>query len=207
MAQGLFSRRRALQHLGLLMGTAAGQSFLASWLAPDLLAAQAEPHHLHSIAPAAPAAYAPQFFKPQEFRNLEILTEMIIPRDEKPGAQDARVADYIDFLTFSAAEFEPEMQKAWVKGMALLERLSHDQHGKAFAELSQEQRHALLTAMSLPEIDPQAHHDGYEFFLLVKGATVEGFYSSRIGLLEVLEYKGLSFLTSFPGCTHPEHQT
>ena len=46
-----------------------------------------------------------------------------------------------------------------------------------------------------------------EFYRLVKEMTVEGFYSSRVGLMDVLEYKGLTFLPEFPGCTHPEHQT
>jgi hypothetical protein len=36
---------------------------------------------------------------------------------------------------------------------------------------------------------------------------VEGFYTSRVGLVDVLGYKGLAFLSEFPGCTHPEHQT
>ena len=33
--------------------------------------------------------------------------------------------------------------------------------------------------------DPQAKHEGFAFFRLVKETTVEGFYSSRIGLMDV----------------------
>jgi len=60
-----------------------------------------------------------------------------------------------------------------------------------------------------PERDRGAgpKHPGYAFYQLVKGMTVEGFYTSRIGLIDVLEYQGLTFLSEFPGCTHPEHQT
>jgi hypothetical protein len=30
--------------------------------------------------------------------------------------------------------------------------------------------------------------------------TVEGFYTSRVGLIDVLGYKGLAILSEFPGC-------
>jgi len=35
--------------------------------------------------------------------------------------------------------------------------------------------------------------------------TVRAFYTSRVGLIDVLEYKGNTYLTEFPGCAHPEH--
>lgn len=206
-----YSRRSALKHIGLLMATAAGQDFLAGWLPSSNIFA-ANPAHMgamhqaeDSTTPAAP--YVPRFFDSQQFLNIEILTEMIIPRDDKPGAKDARVADYIDFLVFSAAEFEPGMQTDWKAGLALLEGLSQKEFGGTFAQISDEQRNRLLTEMSLPETDPKAQHEGFAFFRLVKDATVEGFYTSRAGLMEALEYQGLTYLTTFPGCTHPEHQS
>lgn len=193
------------------MASVAGQEFLAGWLlSPNVLAASSPSmpgmHHMAEAARPS-AAYVPQFFKPQEFSNIEILTEMIIPRDDKPGAKDARVADYIDFLVFSSAEFRPGMQKEWSDGLVVLEQSCQKEFGHAFADLTDEQRHNLLTAMSLPEIDAHAQHEGFAFFRLLKETTVDGFYTSRAGLIDALEYKGLSFLTEFPGCTHPEHQS
>jgi len=210
MGREPYSRRTALKHLGVLMASVAGQEFLAGWLPSGKLFA-AKPAHMRAMqetddtTPAPP--YVPQFFNSQECNNGEILSEMIIPRDDKPGAKDARVADYIDFLVFSSAEFEPAMQTEWKDGLALLERLSQKEFGDAFAKISGEQRTSLLTAMSLPESDPNAKHEGFEFFRLAKEATVEGFYTSRVGLMDALEYKGLTYLSSFPGCNHPEHQS
>jgi hypothetical protein len=193
------------------MACVAGQEFLAGWLPSGKLLG-ANPAHMRAMqesedttTPAAP--YVPQFFNSQEFHNIEILSEMIIPHDDKPGAKDARVADYIDFLVFASAEFEPAMQTEWKDGLVLLEQLSQKEFGDAFAKISDEQRIRLLTAMSLPESDPNAKHQGFAFFRLAKEATVEGFYTSRVGLMEALEYKGLTYLSSFPGCTHPEHQS
>src|SRR5439155_510231 len=68
-------------------------------------------------------------------------------------------------------------------------------------------RETLLTEMSSPERDHTAQHPGFAFYRLIKSMTVEGFYTSRVGLIDVLGYKGLDALSEFPGCTHPEHQT
>lgn len=215
MADTLVSRRKTLKYLGLVAATAGGQEFLASWL-PSARARAASPdagamHGMHHAPEAQETAapYVPQFFKPQEFQTVEILTEMIIPTDDKPGATEARVADYIDFVVFAAAEFEPSLQREWSEGLAWLGQASKEKYGKGFREASSSDREKLLMEASLPERDPRlaATHPGFKFYRLVKDMTVEGFYSSRVGLIDVLEYKGLSFLSEFPGCTHPEHQT
>ncbi len=205
-------RRSALKYFGFLSGSTAGLEFLSNWL----------PHGSGSLASPAPAGlvnlagnsqgaasaspaepYSPRFFKLDEFRTVEILTEMIIPTDDQPGAREAKVANYIDFVVYSASEFEPSLQKQWIDGLAELNRESGQKYGKRFPELSGSQREAMLTAMSLPEHDPHAEHPGFPFYRTLKGMTVEAFYSSKVGLIDVLGYKGLAFLLSFPGCTNP----
>jgi hypothetical protein len=42
------------------------------------------------------------------------------------------------------------------------------------------------------------------FFRLVKNLTADGYYTSRIGLIEELGYSGNTMLARFPGCTVPE---
>ena len=209
-----FSRRAALKYLGALAATAAGRDFLAAWLPlpvvhaddqKDLLAIHAT-HHA-SPDPEGSGPYKPQFFKPDQFHTVELLTEMIIPTDDQPGAKEAKVADYIDFVVFSAAQFEPSLQREWTEGVALLDRESQKQFGKPFRLAPEAGRLALLTEMSAPEHDANAHHDGYSFFRLVKDMTVEGFYTSKIGLIDVLNYQGMNYFADFPGCTHPEHQS
>lgn len=43
------------------------------------------------------------------------------------------------------------------------------------------------------------------FFRLLKNLTADGYYTSRIGLLDELGYKGNTALPQFPSCTVPEH--
>jgi len=42
-------------------------------------------------------------------------------------------------------------------------------------------------------------------FRLIKNLTADGYYTSRVGLLEELGYTGNTMLASFPACTVPEH--
>jgi hypothetical protein len=152
------------------------------------------------------APYVPQFFKADEFKTVKLLTELIIPTDDQPGAKEAQVGEYIDFVVFSSGELLPSLQREWRDGLILLDRESQKQFGKTFPMSSAGDRVALLTEMSLPERDPNAGHEGYGFFRLVKEMTVEGFYTSKIGLIDVLDYQGMNYQGEFPGCTHPEHQ-
>lgn len=149
--------------------------------------------------------YVLRFFKPAEFRTVGILTEMIIPSDDgKPGAREAKVANYIDFVVYSAAEFEPTLQKQWIEGLGALNELSSKKYGSPVSDISPSQREEMLTEISLPEHDPKARHPLFPFYKLLKSMTLEAFFTSRPGLIDFLGYKGLTFLTSFPGCTRPE---
>jgi hypothetical protein len=214
MADHQISRRGALKYLGVLSASVAGREFLASWL--PLFAASADGNkalvpisamHHQDSEPEPVAAYAPQVFSAEEFETVQILAALIIPTDDTPGAKEAQVANYIDFVVFSAAEFAPEMQKDWIDGLKLLDVESQRQFGKAFRSATEAQRLKLLTEMSEPEHDPKLKHEGYEFFSTVKDMTVEGFYTSKIGLIDVLDYQGMNYMADFPGCTHPQHQT
>lgn len=40
---------------------------------------------------------------------------MIIPTDDEPGAKEAKVGDYIDFVVFSAQEFKPSLGRELAK--------------------------------------------------------------------------------------------
>ena len=47
---------------------------------------------------------------------------------------------------------------------------------------------------------------GREFFQAIKSMTINGYYTTEIGLRQELGDSGQLFLGQFQGCTHPEHQ-
>ncbi|MGH9666049.1 MAG: gluconate 2-dehydrogenase subunit 3 family protein [Bryobacteraceae bacterium] len=162
----------------------------------------ADKHAGHSTAPPEPDRwrnYKPQFFTLTEFEMLQHYAEILIPADDQPGARDAHVAEYIDFVVHAAAAHAPEMQTGWKQAVAWLASRNFDKSTPA-------ERLALVENMSAPDHDKTASRDGYPTYLLIKNMTVFAFYTSRVGLIDNLNYKGLAYLTEFPACTHPEHQ-
>ncbi len=139
------------------------------------------------------------FFSPEEFSMLQAYTEILIPSDETPGARDAHVAHYVDFVVSAAAEFAPQMQRQWREAVAWL-------GVQRFGDLTAPEKLALMERMAAPERDRSAHHDGYPVYSLIKQMTVFAFYTSRAGLVDNLEYQGLAYLTEFPACNHAEHK-
>ena len=131
-------------------------------------------------------AAPPKFFSTAEFQKLETFTTILIPTDDTPGAKEAQVAPFIDFVVNASAEYAPEEQERWRRAMDWLR--------------NRDVTEKLIDDMSAPE------HEGFATYQLIKEMTVRAFYTSQVGLRDVLEYKGIAYLHEFPGCSHPEHQ-
>ena len=114
---------------------------------------------------------------------------MIIPADERSGgAAAARVEEYIDFILFHGA---PALKNSWSKGLV------------AYSDKSAAEVAMLLTEASAGEFAPVTEMQ--KFFVLVKSAVVEAFYTSEEGINKELSYQGMKFLMNFEGCTHASH--
>ncbi len=153
----------------------------------------------HSTGTEKRAPYKAQFFSPEEYRTVDILAEMIIPKDEYPGAHEAGVSEFIDFM---AAHGEPELQTAR-EGLRRLDADARKMSGKEFRDMSGEQQHRLLVAAAAPSADAARH----AFFLLMRRYTVMGYYTTRMGL-EALDDPDLKLYAKSPACPHlndPEH--
>jgi hypothetical protein len=133
--------------------------------------------------------------KPQ-FEALEVLTEAIIPTDDRsPGAKQARVADYVDLLL---SEVDREVALQWFGGLAALDAEAMARFRSPFSKLREAQVDAILQTISRNEKSPQTPLE--TFFVMAKEATIRGYYTSQIGIHQELRYKGNQFLREFVGC-------
>lgn len=151
----------------------------------------------------APATYQPQFFSAAEYPMVERLAEIIIPTDETPGAREAGVAEFIDFMVFS----DPDQQYAFRTGLTWLNAHSAQTQGKRFLDLTPAQQTSLLEPLAYKNKARAGEEEGRKFFSLVREFTVTGFYTSRIGFQE-LDHPALKFYAESPECPHkddPEH--
>jgi hypothetical protein len=195
------TRRDASWLIARAAAVAGGPEFFGRWLIAAQMA-HSPSHASHSSAPPDPhdwISYQPRFFTAPQYEALDFFTAILIPTDDTPGAREAFVMPLIDFVVNAAAEYAPDVQILWRKAVEfLIER--------QFATLNGPARLGLVEQMSEPEREKSKKHPGYATYRLIKQMTVHAFYSSRVGLIDVLEYKGLAYLTEFPACTHPEHQ-
>lgn len=161
--------------------------------------AAAQPH-VHSTALQAAAA-APRFFAKAQFDLIDRLAEMIIPADaHSPGAKEARVAAFIDDFV---ADSDARAQADWTNGLAAVDAEASKRFGSPFLACGADRQETILREMAEGELNPLT--ELHRFFTRIKMQTISGYYTSPIGLLKDLQYKGNAALTAFPPCNHPDH--
>ena len=190
---GDVTRREALRRIAV-GGAAAATAPL--WV--EALAEAAAQHAAHRQTAAAAGAWSPKALTPDQNRAVIALAERIIPRTDTPGATDAKVNEFIDAVL---ADAEPPDRQKFLDGLAWVD-------GRSFAEASESQQIALLTAIASKgrPADGPADQTGRDFFTAIKSMTITGFYTSEVGLRDEIGDAGTLFFTEFEGCTHPEHQ-
>jgi len=184
-------RRDALKFL------AAGA--IAPALAPKLFAFFQEAH------PAA--GYALRTLNPHQNATVVLMSEMIIPETDTPGAKGARVNEFIDVILTEWATDED--RNHFLEGLAVVDRQSNELYGKDFVDASTVQQLTQMRAMdeavgmgvdrsarhgnTVPERDKQLKGN---FFTVFKGITLHGYYTSEVGFSREL---GLQII---PGAQH-----
>ncbi len=135
---------------------------------------------------AAPTA-VPKFLTRAQYALVDELTEILIPADEHSGgARAAGVAAYIDQRLAEA--IEPEPKQRFVAGLTRVDQLAHEAKGTGFLSLSPADREAIVTKMAAEEEAPKSEEG--KFFAQLKRHTVRGYYTSKIGIHDEMEYKG-----------------
>ncbi|HJX93589.1 MAG TPA: gluconate 2-dehydrogenase subunit 3 family protein [Pyrinomonadaceae bacterium] len=188
------SRRTALKILGVGVGVAS---------APNVFAQHPHPHT--GVEMVSPVDEQPtgklHFFTPAELTSITLMSDLIIPADEQsPGAKDAAVPAFVDLMV---SESSVETKNLWRNGLAAIDQLCKNEFGKTFNTLTSEQQLAVLKLISRNEYQPRKIEE--RFFVAIKGLTVDGYYTSELGIHQELRYKGNAYLKDFAGCTHPEH--
>ena len=175
--------------------------------------------HASTSSLAASSSYKPLFFSPQRYQMVERLAEMIIPEDDTPGAKQAGVAEFIDFMvanrvpvtgsrdirsTDDAIEAGNDAQVKFITGLGRMDARSHAEFGKNFMDLSADDQTSLLEELAYKAKFKSTTESGRAFFQMMRDYTVVGYYTTKIGL-QSLGYPGLRAIwPKMPGCSHPD---
>ena len=187
-------RRDALK--GIVTGIGVGASL------PILGQSALAQHEHHAVAAKtvqAKTAAKLKFFTAAELAAIGEISELIIPADERSGG--AKAADVPAFIDLMISESPAETKDLWKKGLAAMDAKA----AGSFVKAAKDKQLALLTEDSKNEMKPTTLEE--RFFKAIKGMTIDGYYTSKIGIHDELKYKGNTYLKEFKGCTHPEHQS
>lgn len=201
-------KRRDLIRAGVLTGAAAA-------LRPSLTTAQNAPQS-SELTPAqsgvdaskelAAPGWKPLFLDEHQNETLIVLSDLIIPATDTPGAKEALVNRYVDLLL--AAETR-ETQRAFLNSLGYLDGESIRRYKAAFRYLSREDQDGLLHALAYPRDasewtgEPAPPDIGHGHFEALKGRIMTAYYSSQIGEKE-LGWDGAWAHGPYQGCEHPE---
>jgi len=145
-----------------LLGSVSGLS--SAWLAlrwPAILAAQERAQRAAASGQSAKFL----FFPPEEAVEIEAVAAQIIPSDDAPGAREAQVIYFIDYVL---ATSDRDKQPAYTQGLKDLRRRTQELFSSAnkFSSLTPAQQIQLLSAI-----------EKTDFFELVRLHTIMGYLS------------------------------
>jgi len=147
-------------------------------------------------AKRAGTAYKPKFFNAHEWATINVLVDIIIPKDERSGsATEAGVPVFMDFLL----DAQPNRQTAMRGGLAWIDLECQDRYDKRFLECTADERTAVLDDIAWPQKAKPEFAHGVAFFNSFRDLTASGFWSSKMGV-EDLQYIGNVMVAEWKGC-------
>lgn len=149
--------------------------------------------------------WTPQFLTVHQNETLIILSDLVIPKTDSPGAKEALVNRFIDLLL--AAE-SSETQRDFLESLAYLDGECMDRYHAAFRYTPRESQIEFLTFLAYPHSlgtwggESGGEFPGHMHFRKLKDWISRAYYNSEAGMHE-LGWDGPAH-GEFLGCTHPE---
>jgi hypothetical protein len=145
---------------------------------------------------AGAAKFQPKFFTAHEWATVNVLVDLIIPKDERSGsATEAGVPEFMDFICLD----QPNRQHAMRSGLAWLDHECHVRFDKRFIVCTDAERRAVLDDISWPRRARPEMAVGVAFFASFRDLTASGFWTSRMGIAD-LGYMGNTYVPKWTGC-------
>jgi gluconate 2-dehydrogenase gamma chain len=177
------NRREVIQQVTWLMGGAIS--------APAVLAV------LNGCSPKPGASWQPLFLSKEEGAVVEAVADLIIPRTDTPGAREVGVPSFIDVILKDV--YPAEDQARFVSSLKDFDAEAQRAHGKPFLELQPAKQLSFLQQAHDAAVDAEKEQDAARdipasqrkrpFVLMVKELTLLGYFTSQVGVTQVLQYE------------------
>jgi hypothetical protein len=183
-------RRHVLKLFGAISATCA-YPFAGDELYGQTMHEHGEPHS------------ANHFFNEVDYKTISRIADLIIPATDTPGALEVGVPEYIDLVVSREAQH----QQLIADGLRWLDLQAKERRAERFLALDERGQLSILEPLcevADTESSEITAPRNVQFFSLIKRLTADGYYTSRVGLIDELGYKGNTVLASYPECV-PEH--
>jgi hypothetical protein len=138
---------------------------------------------VHAFLQGGRAETLPRALTAQQYRTLERLVDLIIPVENgKSGAVQANVAVWIDQLLGVNAELKGKYDA----GLTWLDTAVKAKGASDFASATPAQQTGVLDVIAFKKNETPETKPGIDFFVLARRMTVDGFYTSELGVRDIL---------------------
>ncbi len=119
------------------------------------------------------------FFTPHEMATITVLSDIIIPKDERSGsASDAKVPEFIEFIVKDMPDHKLPMRG----GLRWLDMQCLKRYNNSFKDCTAQQQLELVNQIAYPAKAKPEMQPGVAFFDRMRSLTASGFFTSKIGI-------------------------
>lgn len=182
--------------------------------------AQAEPTATMPGMPGMPAAgqstaasgpYKLQYLTEHEYQTVAVLSDWIIPADEKSGSATqagvpAFIDDWLEFkksvphMSSDGANYSYSTLAEEIRGgLTWLDIETNRQFGNDFIHCTRAQQQQMLDRIAFPKRAARTDAAAVRFFNNFRDLVVGGFFSSKMGVQD-LQYMGNTMVAEWKGC-------
>lgn len=143
-------------------------------------------------APRSGEAFAYRTLDVTQRAILDAATERIIPTTDTPGANEARVTEFVDVMLTDW--YDADERSRFLDGVADMDSVSVSRSGETYAEASEAEQVDLLRTLASDAAGTPAR----QFFDRLKELTLVGYYTSELGMTIELQHEEVPGV--FEGC-------
>ena len=140
--------------------------------------------------------WQPSTLNNEQNEMVTLISELIIPETDTPGAKAARVNEFIDIML--TEWYDNEERDAFLTGLGDTEAYCQNRFQICFGECTQSEQTEILTEMEAEFVnEAEGKSPRAEFFNTMKELTLLGYYTSEIGATQELRMNPMG---TYDGC-------
>jgi gluconate 2-dehydrogenase gamma chain len=170
-----------------------------AWIMGGIVSSSAIAGVLKGCTAKPSVDWKPEFLDENQASIVTQVAEIIIPKTDTPGAKEVGVPSFIDKMLKEV--YAKEDQDRFLAGLKEFDVQANNAHGDPFADLEPEQQTALVKKMHDEAVEIERNTKPAPkrpFILMMKELTMLGFFTSKPGATQVLQYEAVP--GSYKGC-------